>query len=137
MTRPPAIAAWHALAEARDPSKLDDLLAEDVVFQSPIVHTPQLGKAITKKYLAAALEVLGVENFRYVGEWCAENSAVLNFVAVIEGVEIDGVDIISWNADNQITGFKVMVRPARAMQILGPLMAAKLAATQQQQQQQQ
>ena len=132
----PVIAAWHALAQARDPSKLDALLADDVVFQSPIVHTPQVGKAITTKYLAAALEVLGAGNARYEGEWYAENSAVLNFVAVLDGVEIDGVDIITWNSDNQITRFKVMVRPARAMQTLGPLMVAKMTASQQQQQQQ-
>ena len=127
MTRSPALAAWHRIAEARDPAGLADLLAEDVVFQSPVVHAPQRGKAITLKYLTAALESLGAApDFRYVGEWHAEGSAVLNFLATIGGIEIDGVDIITWNAEDKITGFKVMVRPAKGLQAVQAAMAARL-----------
>ena len=62
-----AIEQWHEVARARDAAGLEALLAEDVVFLSPVVHTPQRGKAITTKYLAAALHVLGNADFRYVG----------------------------------------------------------------------
>src|SRR5690606_20368703 len=67
--QPTAIARWHAIAEKRDPRGLADLLADDVVFESPVVHTPQAGKVITAAYLAAALHVLGNDKFRYLNEW--------------------------------------------------------------------
>src|SRR4029077_9672983 len=96
-----------------------------VVFLSPVVHTPQRGRAIAAKYLAAALRVLGTE-FRYVGEWIGENSAVLEFESVIDGIEVNGVDIIGWNADGRIDRFKVMVRPLKGMEILRSKMAEAL-----------
>jgi uncharacterized protein (TIGR02118 family) len=121
-----AIARWHQLVAARDLSQLDDLLADEVVFQSPAVHTPQVGKAVTKQYLAAALHVLNNGSFRYVGEWLGESSAVLEFETVIEGLQVNGVDIIHWDGAGRITRFKVMVRPIKGLQALIPLMAREL-----------
>src|SRR5580698_8087963 len=115
------VAVWHQLARTRDVRGLDAFLAEDAVFYSPIVHTPQVGKAITKKYLAAALQVLGNAEFRYVGEWVGETSGVLEFMTVLDGIEVNGVDLVSWNAEGKITGFKVMVRPLKAIQKLHEL----------------
>jgi hypothetical protein len=123
---PNAIAKWHEIVAARSLSGLDDLLADDVVFQSPAVHTPQAGKAVTKRYLHAALHVLNNGNFRYVGEWYGESSAVLEFETVIDGIQVNGVDIIHWDATDRIVRFKVMVRPVKALQTLMPLMAAEL-----------
>jgi hypothetical protein len=117
---------WHELVGARDLAGLDDLLADDVVFQSPAVHSPQVGKAITRRYLEAAHTVLNNGSFRYVGEWFAERSAVLEFETVIEGLQLNGVDMITWDAADRIVGFKVMVRPIKALQALIPLMAAEL-----------
>lgn len=117
---------WHRLVAARDLGGLDELLAEEVVFQSPAVHSPQVGKSITRRYLEAALEVLNNGSFRYVGEWVAERSAVLEFETVIDGLQLNGVDLITWDADGRIVGFKVMVRPIKALQALIPLMAAEL-----------
>jgi ketosteroid isomerase-like protein len=108
---PTAIEHWHAIVKSGSSAGLESLLADDVVFVSPVVHTPQRGKAIALKYLSAATAVLGGEHFRYVGEWFAENSAVLEFVTAIDGVEINGVDIIGWNVTGKIDRFKVMVRP--------------------------
>jgi len=125
---PEPIARWQEIAKSRDVSDLDTLLADDVVFLSPVVHTPQRGKAITTKYLAAATMVLGGENFRYIGQWFAKDSAVLEFVTRVDGVEIDGVDIIGWNAEGRIDCFKVMVRPLKAINALHQMMGAKLAA---------
>lgn len=117
---------WHRLVAARDLAGLDDLLADDVVFQSPAVHSPQVGKAVTRRYLESALKVLNNESFRYVGEWFAERSAVLEFETVIDGLQLNGVDVITWDAADRIVRFKVMVRPIKALQALIPLMAAEL-----------
>lgn len=124
--RPEPIEAWHRLAASRDSRGLDALLADDVVFRSPVVHTPQKGKAITTAYLTAALHVLNNEHFRYVGEWYAPNSAVLEFVTQIDGIEINGVDLIAWNEDGRIVDFKVMVRPLKAINQLHQMMGAML-----------
>jgi ketosteroid isomerase-like protein len=123
-----ALREWHRIAAERDAKGLDAILADDVVFQSPVVHTPQRGKAITTAYLTAALHVLNNEHFHYTGEWTAEDSAVLNFATVIDGIEIDGVDIITWNAEGRITNFKVMVRPLKAVNKLHEMMGAMLAS---------
>jgi hypothetical protein len=122
---PKALAAWRAVARSRDPAGLDALLSDEVVFESPVVHTPQRGKAITTKYLAAALKVLGGE-FRYVEEWINPRSAVLEFAATIDGIAVNGVDIIGWDADDRIVRFKVMVRPLKGMEALRAKMAAEL-----------
>ena len=125
--RPRAIQGWHDIVRSRDPTGIDALLAEDVVFHSPVVHTPQRGRAITRKYLEAAVLVLGGESFRFVGEWFGETSGVLEFEASIDGIEINGVDIIGWNGEGRIDRFKVMVRPLKAIDALHRAMAARLA----------
>lgn len=125
--RSKAIERWHETVLSGDPSRLEALLAEDVVFLSPIVHAPQRGKAITTKYLTAALAVLAGPGFRYVEQWIGATSAVLEFVTVIGGVEVNGVDIIGWNAEGQIDCFKVMVRPLKAIDAVRQRMAAALA----------
>jgi ketosteroid isomerase-like protein len=123
-----AIQRWHAIVASRDFDGLDQLLADDAVFQSPAVHTPQVGKAITRKYLVAAMQVLDTGQFRYVGEWHGENSAVLEFETMIGDVQVNGVDMIWWNASGQVTKFKVMLRPVKALQTVVPLMAQALQA---------
>lgn len=107
---------------------LDALLADEAVFHSPVVHTPQTGKQLTRMYLQAAMHVLGNTHFRYVGEWYAPGGAVLEFRTVVDGIEIDGVDMISWDETERITEFKVMVRPLKAINLLHELMAKRLAA---------
>ena len=123
-----AIESWREIAKSRDTAGLEELLADDVVFTSPVVHTPQRGKAITLKYLSAAILVLGGDTFHYVGEWFGESSAVLEFVTTIDGLEINGVDIIGWNAEGRIDRFKVMVRPLKAIDALHRAMGARLAS---------
>jgi hypothetical protein len=125
MTRHP-IERWHALVQAQDPSGLDELLAEDAVFLSPIVHSPQQGKGLTKAYLAAALQVFSHPSFRYVREIVGPNDAMLEFETTIDGVSVNGVDIIRWNASNRIVEFKVMIRPLKAINVVHQRMAALL-----------
>jgi hypothetical protein len=125
---PDALARWHRIAQARDPRGLAELLADDVVFHSPVVHTPQVGKAITTLYLAAALQVFGNESFRYLREVAGERDAVLEFETTIDGIVVNGVDMLTWNAAGQVTAFKVMVRPLKAINLIHAKMAAMLQA---------
>lgn len=130
MKIPPAIAAWHRVVEAKDPVLLDAILADDCVFRSPAVHTPQEGKALTSQYLSAAMVVLG-PTLAYRREWYGEDSAVLQFEAELDGPEgkkisVDGIDMITWGQDGLVTEFAVMVRPVKALHTLMELMAAEL-----------
>jgi hypothetical protein len=128
--RPAIIERWHRLIAERDMAALDAILADEVVFHSPVVHTPQAGKPLTRMYLQAAMHVLGNEHFRYVGEWYAPRGAVLEFRTRMDGIEIDGIDMISWNDEGRITEFKVMVRPLKAINLLHELMRRMLEAAQ-------
>jgi SnoaL-like domain len=119
---------WHALVRAHDPSGLAELLAEDAIFISPVVHTAQRGKAITKAYLSAAFVVFFNPSFRYVREIIGPSDAMLEFETEIDGVLVNGVDIIKWNSAGKIVEFKVMVRPLKAITIIHERMAAMLAA---------
>ena len=125
----PVIQTWHGLVEANDPSGLDDLLADDVVFVSPVVHTPQHGKAIAKAYLSAAFQVFFNPSFRYVREILGPSDAMLEFETEIDGVLVNGVDLIKWNNANQIIEFKVMLRPLKAVNLIHERMGAMLAAS--------
>ena len=118
---------WHGFIRSQDHAALWDLLHPDVVFESPVVHTPQRGRDITFKYLTGATKVLGGPTFRYVGEWTSDRGAVLEFTSDIDGITLNGVDIITFDADNRITHFKVMVRPLKAINLLHRLMGEQLA----------
>jgi hypothetical protein len=122
--------SWYAFMKSHDAKALWDLLHPDAVFESPVMHSPQRGRDITFKYLASAEKVLGGPAFTYVGEWQNANGAVLEFKTMIDGIEINGVDIITFDAEGRITHFKVMVRPLKAINMLHRLMAEQLAAVQ-------
>jgi hypothetical protein len=124
---PHPIDAWHQFVESRDPSTLDKLLAEDVVFHSPVVHTPQRGKAITLAYLRGAMEVLGSPAFRYEREIRGERDALLEFFTEIDGITVNGIDLIRWDDAGRIVDFKVMVRPLKAVNVLHQKMGELLA----------
>ena len=118
--------SWHRMVRSRDPSGLDALLADDVVFHSPVVHSPQQGKKLTAWYLAAAFRVFFNTNFRYVREIVGATDAMLEFETEIDGVLVNGVDIIRWNETGRIVDFKVMLRPLKAINLIQQRMAAML-----------
>jgi hypothetical protein len=120
------LAKWHDIVRTRDARGLGELLADDVVFYSPVVHTPQAGKQITAMYLTAAMHIIANESFRYVREVAGESNAVLEFEAEIDGISVNGVDMIRWNTDGEITEFKVMIRPLKAVNLIHEKMAAML-----------
>jgi PhnB protein len=123
-----ALARWHACVKARSSAGLHGLLADEVVFHSPVVHTPVSGKAMVLRYLHAALQVFGRPDFTYVREIVGAQDAMLEFTLELDGIRINGVDILRWNAAGQITDFKVMLRPLKAVHKIHEQMAALLAA---------
>lgn len=122
------LAAWQAYMDGHDPEILRSMLAQDAVFHSPVVHTPQRGKDIAVTYLTAANHVFAGTDFQYVDEIVSADGtkAMLEFTAEIDGIHINGVDIIHWNDDGQIVQFKVMVRPLKAINKIWDKMAAML-----------
>ena len=116
---------WHQIVQEQDPALLDELLADDCVFRSPAVHTPQEGKPLTTAYLSAALVVLG-PTLSYQHEWWDAGSAVLEFTAELDGLQVHGIDMLRWGSDGRVTEFTVMVRPFKGLTQLMTLMAAEL-----------
>jgi hypothetical protein len=123
-----ALDRWYAQVRAPDPEALFAMLHPEVVFESPVVHTPQRGREVAFRYLASAEQVLGGPDFHYVGEWLNADGAVLEFATVRDGIAINGIDLIRFDADGRIRHFKVMVRPLKAVNLLHQLMAAQLEA---------
>jgi len=134
-----AVEKWYEVMKSSDMDKLDDLLAEEVVFYSPVVYTPQKGKDITKMYLMAAGGVFGEgtkdpmsdsnksqSKFKYIKEIIGEKSALLEFESEMDGIYVNGVDVISWNDEGKITEFKVIIRPLQAVNMLHQKMQAML-----------
>jgi hypothetical protein len=120
------LAIWHEIADSHDVSKSDSILAEDAVFISPVVHTPQKGRAITKMYLHAAMKVLANDTFRYTRTTKDQDGVIMEFETQIDDVFINGVDMVKWNEDGLITEFKVMVRPLQAVNKLHQMMGEML-----------
>lgn len=112
-----ALDLWHDIMSERNPERLGELLADDCVFLSPVVHTPQQGREITTLYLTAAMHVLG-EDFQYVKEIVDEPHAVLEFVSNVDGISVNGIDMMTVNAEGKVCEFKVMVRPLKAVNML-------------------
>jgi predicted SnoaL-like aldol condensation-catalyzing enzyme len=121
------VAAWHAYMESGgDADLLSAQLADDAVFHSPVVHSPQEGKAKVMMYLLSAAKVLGNDSFTYVREIIDGNDALLEFTSEIDGIKINGIDLIRFDDDGKIKDFKVMVRPVKAVNKLWEMMAAQL-----------
>ena len=123
---PKAIKNWHTIVETKDFNLLDDILADNAKLYSPVVHTIQEGKEITKMYLMGAAMVLCNGSFKYVREVYDDGFAVLEFETELNGIFVNGVDMISWDLDDKITDFKVMVRPLKAVNTVHQLMGEAL-----------
>ena len=134
-----AIEKWHDIMKgdsSEAPNKLDDLLHDDVVFYSPVVYTPQRGKEITKLYLSAASGVFSTKKkgkeekkeskFKYIKEVVHGNHACLEFETEMNGVYVNGIDLITWDENDKIIEFKVLVRPLQAVNTLHQQMGQML-----------
>jgi hypothetical protein len=133
------LAKWHQHLRGELEGGLDELLSDDVIFYSPIVFTPQVGKEVTKLYLQAAMQTLpgerpegstsaleGSGGFRYVKEVAAGDVAVLEFETTVAGKYVNGVDIIRCDDEGRIVEFRVMIRPLQAVNLVHQQMAAML-----------
>jgi predicted SnoaL-like aldol condensation-catalyzing enzyme len=120
------LARWHAYMTSHDRAQLEEMLADDAVFHSPVVHTQQEGKAKVMAYLGAAGGVFGNGSFRYVREMADDDNVLLEFTAEIDGIQVNGIDLIRFNAEGKIADFKVMVRPLKAINKVWEMMAARL-----------
>lgn len=126
---------WHRFMRGELPDALDDLLADDAVMYSPVVFTPQRGKAIVAMYLDAAkatFAAIGFDaddgpSFRYVKHVVSGDTAVLEFETEMGGKYVNGVDIIRVDGSGKIIEFRVMVRPLQALNTVHELMGAELA----------
>ena len=116
---------WHDIVRERDPALLDEVLAPDCVFLSPVVHTPQRGRDLTRLYLTGAMHVLN-DNFRYVREISDAGGAVLEFECEVDGILVNGVDLMRFDEHGLISEFKVMVRPLKAIEAVHQKMRSML-----------
>jgi hypothetical protein len=122
------IKKWHDHIKGEFPGGFDELLADDVIFYSPIVFSPQKGKDLTDLYLMAAGNTFGGDqsrdgtlqesSFKYTKEVLDGNQAILEFETQIDGKYVNGVDIITFNDEGKIIEFKVMIRPLQAVNII-------------------
>lgn len=120
---------WHEVIEGgSDPAALAAIMREDAVFHSPVVHTPQRGKPIVVAYLTAAGQTLGNDSFTYLREVVDGDTAVLEFATEMDGIHVNGIDMITFDDEGKIKDFKVMVRPLKAVNKVWEMMAAQLEA---------
>ena len=118
---------WHEILESQDPSRLSEVIADDCDFISPILHTPQEGGELTRLYLTGAFHILGAGgSFHYIKEVVSGDHAVLEFVTEVDGLTVNGVDIITFDAEGKICEFKVMLRPLKAANLVQQKMADML-----------
>ena len=117
---------WHDTIQHRDPSRLPAIIAEGAVFRSPAVHTLQEGRDLVAAYLAGAMLVLG-PGLTYHDEWVRQRDAVLRFTTEVDGLQVEGVDLITWDDEGQISEFTVMIRPLKALNAIVARMAEELA----------
>ncbi len=126
MTEHTPLQRWHEVVRSRNPALLNQVLAEDAVFHSPILFRPQQGRELVALYLTGALHVIANPSVHYVREVAEGNDAVLEFETQIDGVHVNGVDLITWNDQGLISDFKVMIRPLKAVNVVHQRMAALL-----------
>jgi hypothetical protein len=124
-TKVDGLAKWHKFVDEKDRQALDEALAEDVLFHSPVLWKPKVGKAEAMLYISSAASVL--EDFVYQRQFTGDQGVVLEFSAHIGPLVVKGVDLIQLNDEGQISDFEVMVRPAKGLQALAAAMVEQLA----------
>ena len=127
MSAKQGLAKWHEVIEkGSSPVDLAAIIREDAIFHSPVVHTPQHGRNLVVAYLAAAGQTLGNDSFNYVRELVDGQNAMLEFTTEMDGIHVNGVDIIRFDEDGLIADFKVMIRPFKAVKKVWEMMAEQL-----------
>lgn len=119
---------WHEMLATHSMARLDSIVADEVVFRSPVAHTPYPGRAAIALVLTTVNEVF--QDFRYHRRFVSEDghSVVLEFSANVDGKALKGIDMIRFDDAGKIAEFEVMVRPKSGLEALGAAMAARLAS---------
>ncbi len=112
------LSLWHQFVSNRDTSRLGDLIADDAVLHSPVVWTPQKGKKIVSVYLTAAASIIANDHFKYVREVTNNEHSILEFATIIDGVTVEGVDMLTFDKEGKLINIKVMIRPLKAIQMV-------------------
>ena len=122
-----SIARWHEMLANRDMSILNELLADDIVFRSPVAFNPYSGKLVVFFILTNVIQIF--ENFTYHREFYTEDglNVVLEFSANIGDKKLKGIDMIRFNEDGQMVDFEVMIRPKSGIEALATLMGQRMA----------
>ena len=122
-----SIAHWHEMLANRDMSILNELLADDIVFRSPVAFNPYPGKPVVFFILSNVIQIF--ENFTYHREFYTEDglNVVLEFSANIGDKKLKGIDMIRFNEDGQMIDFEVMIRPKSGIEALATLMGQRMA----------
>ena len=120
------IKKWHEVILEGKMELLDKLLNDNATFYSPVVFTPLEGKEITKMYLSAAGLSFNMDSFKYMREVNDGYHSVLEFETIIDGINVNGVDMIEWDDGGKILNFKVMIRPSKAVEIVRTKMVEAL-----------
>ncbi|AMR80468.1 nuclear transport factor 2 family protein [Cupriavidus nantongensis] len=120
--------AWHQMIATHSMAGLDAIVADDVVFRSPVAHTPYPGRAAIALVLTTVNQVF--QDFRYHRSFVSGDghSVVLEFSASVDGKALKGIDMIRFDDAGRIAEFEVMVRPRSGLEALAAAMAARLAS---------
>lgn len=125
MSNEPSLALWHEIVATKHTSRLGDLLADDILFYSPVFWKPKQGKMAAFIILSTVIEVF--EEFTYHREWLMGNDWALEFSARVGEKEIKGIDLITFDEAGKIVRFEVLIRPLNGLQALGMEMGQRLA----------
>ena len=120
------IIKWHEVVKNRDYNLLESILADDIIFYSPVVYTPQKGKQLALQYLMAASEVFNSSSFKYDKEVIGRSNTSLEFSLTLDNTDINGIDLISWDESGKILEFKVFIRPLQGVNMIHKLMQGML-----------
>jgi hypothetical protein len=108
---------WHRFVASGDAAILRPLLAEDIVFRSPIVQSPIPGRAATLLVLSTVAQIF--ENFTYHRTFVADtHNAALEFAANVGKWQLKGIDLVKFNERGEMIEFEVMIRPIKGLQAL-------------------
>lgn len=117
---------WHEMVAAGDLSKVGEIAHEDVVFRSPVAHTPYQGREALALVLSTVARQF--EDFTYHRQFATEDgmSVALEFSAHVGGKQLKGADFIKFDEDGLIVEFEVMIRPVTGLMALGQAMGSAL-----------
>lgn len=117
---------WHKMLGSGDLNILDELLADDIVFHSPVAYKPYPGKQVVTFILTNVIQIF--ENFTYHREFYTEDQqcVVLEFSANIGEKLLKGIDMIRFNEQGKIVDFEVMIRPQSGLEALAMQMGKRM-----------